>query len=733
MNRFTRPERMRIVLVPLLLAFLLIASGTAGTPDAGAADLVPAGAAWKYLDDGSDMGTIWSNPAFLDTLWASGPAQLGYGDGDEATTVGYGPDPNLKYVTTYFRHSFTVADPGSHPQLYLGLLRDDGAVIYLNGTEVARSNMPAGTITYTTFASSAVAAAEENAWLWFTVDPGLLATGTNVLAVEIHQSSPTSSDISFDLQLNDEPAAFVSRGPYLQLGTPDAVTVRWRTLDPTDSRVAYGLSPLSLNLFTDDPVLTSEHEVRLTGLEPATRYYYSIGSTAETFAGGDVDHFFQTSPPAGAEPPLRVWLLGDSGTANADAAAVRDAYYAFTGATHTDLWLMLGDNAYNSGTDVGYQAAVFDMYPEMLRRSVLWSTRGNHEMSTSVYYGQFTFPTGGEAGGLPSGTEAYYAFDFANIHFICLDSTGASLDPGSPMLTWLESDLASTAQTWIVAFWHHPPYTKGSHDSDSTTDSDGRMVQVRENVLPLLEAGGVDLVFSGHSHSYERSFLLDGHYDFSWTLDPSMILDGGDGRIDGSGAYAKTTAPRRGAVYCVAGSSGKLGGGLLNHPAMFISLNSLGSVVLDADATRLDVQFLNSSGVVSDYFTLLTEQVIPATVGAVFTCIPDSGTLPFSTDMWVTLQNSYSGTPRTIAAAIDADLASGRHYASWRRGFTNVAAGGEFTTSWVQQMPALGALIGPNSFTLHAEDVTPAPYNQPPYPPSGDTATASCTVTGVAP
>jgi hypothetical protein len=120
--------------------------------------LVPAGSTWRYLDNGSDQGTGWRDPAFSDETWSSGPAQLG--DGDEATLVRFGPNPNNRYITTYFRHSFNVTDASNITDLTLWLLRDDGAV-YLNGTEVFRSNMPSGTITYTTLASSNLGPAAE--------------------------------------------------------------------------------------------------------------------------------------------------------------------------------------------------------------------------------------------------------------------------------------------------------------------------------------------------------------------------------------------------------------------------------------------------------------------------------------------------------------------------------------------------------------------------------------------
>ncbi len=406
----------------------------------------------------------------------------------------------------------------------------------------------------------------------------------------------------------------VARGPYLQIGTPNSVVIKWRTDTATDSRVQYGRSPSNLNDIVSETTSTTEHEVHLSGLLPNTRYYYAIGTGSRTLAGG-AEYYFVTAPVPGTPKSTRIWVIGDAGTKNASQRAVRDAYYAFTGDRHTDLWLMLGDNAYNNGLDEDYQAAVFDMYPELLRTSVVWPTRGNHDRGPKnssgkwtnggAYYDIFTLPVAGEAGGLPSGTEAYYAFDYGNIHFICLESTSSDLrSANGPMWTWLEEDLAANTQDWTIAFWHHPPYSKGSHNSDSESE----LEQMRERAVPILEDYGVDLVLAGHSHSYERSYLLDGHYGRSTTLSEAMILDKGDGREDGDGAYAKATlgpAPHEGAVYIVAGSSGKTSGGKLDHPAMFLSLDELGSVVVDIEGARLDAKFLDDQGGVRDYFTLL--------------------------------------------------------------------------------------------------------------------------------
>ena len=160
--------------------------------------LVPQGATWKYLDDGSDQGTAWTSLDFDDSAWASGPAQLGYGDGDEATVVGYGPDAEDKHITTYFRHTFTATAPSA---LRLRLLRDDGAVVHLNGTEVFRTNLPSGTIGHQTLASVCVWD-EEGMFHEMVVSADHVVRGRNVIAVEIHQCDPGSSDLSFDLELS---------------------------------------------------------------------------------------------------------------------------------------------------------------------------------------------------------------------------------------------------------------------------------------------------------------------------------------------------------------------------------------------------------------------------------------------------------------------------------------------------------------------------------------------------
>jgi hypothetical protein len=565
------------------------------------------------LDNGSDQGTAWQAPGFNDSTWASGPAQLGYGDGDEATVVSFGPNSSAKYITTYFRTSFNVANPAAFTSLTLQVRRDDGIVVYLNGVEIYRNTMPTGTITYTTPAT--VAVSDDGAtWLQQTgIGVGNLVAGNNIIAVEIHQSSGTSSDISFDLQLAGVQPGLPSviRGPYLQKATSTTMTVQWRTSAASDSRVRYGTDPGNLNLSTSDSASVADHVVTLSGLSPDTQYYYTVGTTTTDLAG-DSTYLFFTAPNVGTSQPMRFWVLGDAGTGTTGQQNVRTAYYNFTGARYTDLILMLGDNAYESGTDAEYQNNVFNIYPTIFRKSAIFSTIGNHDtaqstnpdINTTPYFLIFNLPTAAEGGGVASGTEKYYSFNYGNVHFVCLDSMTSDRTPAGPMLTWLQQDLAANTADWLVAFWHHPPYSKGSHNSDT----EQALVDMRVNALPILEAHGVDLVLGGHSHSYERSYLIDSHYGLSTTFTGANQLDAGSGREEGTGAYQKaTTGPNahEGTVYVVPGSAGQISGGTLNHPAMFISLNQLCAFVIDIDGNRLDATSITDTGVINDHFTVL--------------------------------------------------------------------------------------------------------------------------------
>jgi hypothetical protein len=587
---------------------------------------------WRFNTNSMDTIPTWKATSYNDSAWPGPSNALLFIEtaalpAPKNTSLpeksGGGP-----MNTYYFRTTFNLANAAGVTSLMFSNLVDDGAVYYLNGVEVQRLYLAAGAVTYATTAMSH----EADTWSNFTLAGALLTNlleGVNTLAAEVHQVNSASSDIVFGSAVS---AVYgystnLTRGPYLQCSTTNSIVIRWRTDYATDSRVDYGGSPDALNQSVTLPTLTNEHIVTLTNLDVDTKYFYAVGMTDRLLSPVSSDQFFLTHPLPGTTKSLRVWVIGDAGTKNASQAAVRDAFYAFNGTNTVHAWLQLGDNAYDTGTDAEYQAAVFDMYAPLLRRSVTWPALGNHEtaqsqtyVDTYPYFSLFTLPTAGEAGGVPSGTEHYYSFDLGMVHFVCLDSMTADRSTNGAMAIWLRSDLAVNTNRWLIAFWHHPPYSRGSHDSDvGGPGYDTQMGQMRTNFLPILEKAGVDLVFCGHSHCYERSKLLNGHYGLSSSFNASShVVQSDSGReTNGVGAYRKpdglgeTPVPNCGAIYTVAGSSGQATTGTTNHPAMFYSALSLGSVVLDFHSNRLDAVFLRETGAIDDSFTIIKDGTHP--------------------------------------------------------------------------------------------------------------------------
>ncbi|MEZ5046249.1 MAG: CotH kinase family protein [Chitinophagaceae bacterium] len=166
--------------------------------------IIPTEAVWQYKDDGTNQNSVypqWKLSTSTIPTWNSGYAEFGYGDGDETTVVSYGGNASNKYTTTYFRKVFSVNNPSQYSDLTVHLKCDDGAVVYINGQEVARTNLPNGSIAYNTFALTPISGVDESTFNPFHITFNPLQNGNNIIAVEVHQSDLTSSDISFDLSL----------------------------------------------------------------------------------------------------------------------------------------------------------------------------------------------------------------------------------------------------------------------------------------------------------------------------------------------------------------------------------------------------------------------------------------------------------------------------------------------------------------------------------------------------
>ncbi len=434
-------------------------------------------AGWRYDDSGVDPGATWMDPSYDDSTWAEGTAELGYGDGDEGTELtdhgGY---------AYYARFTFELTDVSHLAAGYLDLVYDDGAVVYLNGVEVDRFDMPVGVITHTTPAASPTGPEIEVTGV--AVDPTLLVQGDNVLAVGVHQYDPTSSDLSLDAQLCFD----IDRGPYLLEVDADSVTVMWGTCAAGDSSVEYGPTPAYGDTEYDAAAVTL-HEVPLTGLTADTEYHYRVSSDGVS----GLDSTFRTAPATGTD--FTFAFYGDS----RQGTAIHGGIATLIAAEDPALVIHGGDMVTDGRSWSQWGEDFFDPAHPYLPDVPLFPVPGNHEgpfAPAPTWYDDLFPPV--VAG------ELYYSAAWGDVRFVVVDTNDADLvgaDPeSSDQYLWLEAELASAAEPILVVAHHHPVYSSGWHGNDA------EVLTIQDYLVPLYQAHDVDAVLVSHEHFYERSF-----------------------------------------------------------------------------------------------------------------------------------------------------------------------------------------------------------------------------------
>ncbi|MEZ4903049.1 MAG: metallophosphoesterase family protein [Spirosomataceae bacterium] len=474
------------------------------------------------------------------------------------------------------------------------------------------------------------------------------------------------------------------------MGTSTSVIVRWKTDLPTNTKVKYGTSPgnLSQEVFINNS--DSIHIANLTGLQPNTKYYYSVGYTCgmmDYVLASGTEYYYYSMPNTTTDP-LRFWILGDVCSGDYRQTNVRDAYMNYLGGNRLHGIIFGGDNSKLEGfdgTDIALDYNLFPVYPNQFRNTVSWISLGNHDYgprpyndSTIAAYNAFSYPTQGEAGGVASNSKGYYSFDIGDAHFIVLNpyhpdffiSRGVAI-PGCGGLSWdcsmalgrknmfmlkfddpitqvadfnafqqvkwLKLDLANTTKKWKIVLFHTPPYTKGGHDSDPQpsdwSKTDEELKVVRELLVPILEQYKVDLIVTSHTHSYARSFLMQGVTGTptraAFRANPNQFLQSTSGKYTPTPTakpYIKNS-PYNGAVHVVTGNAGRgtptsapdVPASGVPHPVMYYSdstdaLNATGgSVELLIHKNRLDVKYIKlnndmtTTSYIKDEFTIMKD------------------------------------------------------------------------------------------------------------------------------
>ena len=555
-----------------LLFSVCIVLLTTGINPATGQSLISKGSVWKYLDDGSDQDTAWKEVGFDDSGWESGPAILGYGTiaaGPISTTLSYGGDSQNKYVTTYFRTTFDYKPSEDETSFVFDVLVDDGAIIYINGAEVLRINMPSGPVYYSTFAS---ATGNEGAYQKIIIpaeDMASVLVGSNVIAAELHQRSASSSDIGWDCELSTSTAPIknITHIRFGSTGDPlNGLTITWDSKGTADS-IAWGYTGnFEMGEFEGSRRqntfgLTVFDYTFPTLLADSTLHYSIFGSKDSTWTE---EKIFKTASDA-SDDQFSFTVLGDS-------RSYPDQWQIISEATlETDFTLFMGDVIADGAVQTDWDAW-FDYGEIFISREPIYHCIGNHDEDNSssgfdTYLSMFTLP----------GAETYYSFNYGNAIFICLNTEDSG---NTAQYNWLLSTLEENKdQTWKIVFFHRPFYTSPTHV--------GEMDGYFNTWWQAFDDYGVDMLFHGHTHNYQRTKPINRNVS---TTSPVANYGSGEGM---------------GRCQIVAGSTGPLSGAA--DPSLWWLERSESKrhfCNIDIDGDLLTLKAMDANLVVFDEFVI---------------------------------------------------------------------------------------------------------------------------------
>jgi len=544
----------------LLLSLLAVFFSTT------AQTIIPEGSVYKYLDDGSDQDTAWYSQSFNDSSWAQGAAQLGYGDGDESTVISYGSSSSNKHITYYFRKTFTAQNINNKEWVKLELLRDDGAVVYLNGEELLRSNMPTGTITYTTYAAHTVAGDDEDYFNEYFFSDSLLNNGQNTISVEVHQRTSSSSDLSFDLKLSYTDLSTFRKAPYLlYTGNNDEMLILWQLREQKDCDFHWGTdTTYSLGQNNSQEInIDHQHKIFLNGLNSNTKYYYEVVYDSANVKKGS----FVTGADNNAQD-LTFYAYGDTRTQPDKHNEVADAIMNDMAVDNDAQTFIVssGDMVANGDQEEDWDQQFFDEQyshlQELLANLPYLAAVGNHEGQGDLFAKYFPYP-------MFVNGNYYYSFDYGPVHFTVLDQYD-DYTSGSAQYNWLVNDLATSNKTWKIILLHKSGWSAGGGHSNSST--------VQSLVHPLCLQYGVQFVIAGHNHYYARAISNNVQY----------ITTGG------GGAPLYTPNPNSDSIVTVDKSYHFCKLQIINDSLTFSAIRSNGTLIEEFKTSSNDVTSIES-------------------------------------------------------------------------------------------------------------------------------------------
>jgi len=465
----------------------------------GQETLITKGSSWKYLSDGSDQDSAWQKLAFNDSNWSEGLAQLGYGDGDEVTVVDYGSNSSDKPITTYFRHKFFISDTTGYKKLLFRVLKDDGVVLHLNGNEVVRcTHMPTYEIDYRTSVWLEAKGDDERTFFFeYTINLDDLIIGENIIAAEIHQRNGSDPDMSFDLEMILHKGRDFLKQPYLIYTADDSqMRINWQLNMANNCQLQWGMDEsYSIgNITTDENTDDHLHQYTIKNLQPHKKYFYRVTALEDSFKSS-----FVTSPDSSSKN-ISFIVYGDTRTYPGRSNMVADAMLEYLGQNPQFQTFLLhsGDIVDDGGLEEHWNDEFFTPALKSLRKLIsqipFIAAFGNHEKPGDLFRKYFPLPFVNE--------RFYFSFDYGPAHFAVVDlyaeGRRTAFTDSSIQDIWLENDLANSDKKWKFVVIHRTGWSAGGHID---------LPDVQNNIQPLCEKYGVQVVLSGHNHNYARALV----------------------------------------------------------------------------------------------------------------------------------------------------------------------------------------------------------------------------------
>ncbi len=537
-----------------ILSLFLLLSTIPAWADYG--NLVGIGENWHYFKAGSSNSppaARWQHRSFDDSFWRQAPSGIELPDTDDGPIP---TRPTEKPGHAFMRHKFTVRDPQSIKSLLLRVEHEQGFIAYLNGVEIARAQ-----------GRGPLLLSEESlpvAQVDISAAASLLVEGENVLAMEGSYSGANWSTYPLAAMV----VANFPRGPFIQNTSTNSTQIIWRTVAAASTYVEYGTTA-ALGSFVTNAAFVTNHVATLMGLAPGTLHYYRVGSVNSTQDLTSAVETFRTLKMSG---PISFAVYGDSGQATAAQAEVAKVMRE----ANVDLVLHTGDVIYSGWNDTTADTRYFNFYQAHMKNVPYFLSIGNHDTvfggadsNATPYQAAFYLPTNSA-----NGTKMFYSFDHGDAHFVALYNPWFQQyvwKVGNEQYNWLTNDLANSTKPWKFLYFHMPVANSGMHSTrDDNANGTIDRVEMMNIILPVAQQYGVQFVFCGHDHNFERFAPTNGlHY----------LVTGGGG----------------GAPYPLSTNI---------HPAdsQFWPSNHYTKVTVDGDTLTLQAIFTN--GVVFDAMTI---------------------------------------------------------------------------------------------------------------------------------